>query len=640
MKIHAGKLLAVLIALSIVAGDFPTIAGARMAQGDGGVWEWKIEVDFNAAGLRVYPPAQKPGANLSGSDLPADGVGIGAQIPDAHWLWLPGGPWVWMDTFETVMPSPPDPEGDLNDMHDSPAFEIVQISGVWVWIPDPPKVTEVRVSPAATAVYAGEQVAFIAEVMGTNNPSQAVIWSVEPRSDTVIEDGWLTVLPHHAGGEITVWAISAEAPGMSGYARVRVDVPTFTVTGSVAANGATVALYSGSSAGIDIPVQTGGTFSLTLPAGAYRLRISAPGLVATTRAFEVTNAGVSLGVINLAEPLRATGNGHFGTDREWRAINIINDGDENLVLADAYLTGHGAHLFELSFAMLPPGRPVIIPSGGSVTIQVRPNPNQTAGVGRHTADLFISGDYAEGEASDTIELSFTVSGPPDSTVPPPLPDPPTPPTAPPSGGGGRDTSDRTSTPRTPLARIAQTGLTVLTDTNVAGLVRQAVAAAAPGSLPTVTMTNQADISLTAIQRIVSEANGGPVRVFADTLNNSGTGVDVRIVFNPAQATAGINLRASTTNAFARQAVMIFEHYFGGSAGAISLGQTGDFGMEVRLAARIPPNLDTDALFFYAYDRNANTFRRFIPTAQRVDANGFLHFTTTMAGDIVITNQRI
>ena len=74
---------------------------------------------------------------------------------------------------------------------------------------------------------------------------------------------------------------------------------------------------------------------------------------------------------------------------------------------------------------------------------------------------------------------------------------------------------------------------------------------------------------------------------------------------------------------------------------IGLAQQRDFGgMEVRIAARVSPDLDLDNLFFYAYDRETNTFRRFTPRIIRLDSNGFLHFTTTLAGYIVITNTSI
>ena len=69
---------------------------------------------------------------------------------------------------------------------------------------------------------------------------------------------------------------------------------------------------------------------------------------------------------------------------------------------------------------------------------------------------------------------------------------------------------------------------------------------------------------------------------------------------------------------------------------VGLGQQGSFGQEVRVAARLVPNLNTENLYFYAYNSTANTFRPIPAPNYRVDANGFIHFTTSLGGDIIIS----
>ena len=128
-------------------------------------------------------------------------------------------------------------------------------------------------------------------------------------------------------------------------------------------------------------------------------------------------------------------------------------------------------------------------------------------------------------------------------------------------------------------------------------------------------------------------------ISADSLTTAGS-VDVRIILSPANAASSLNLSASTTSARAVRTQNRFQNHFGGTFSVISLGQQEDFGMEVTIAARISPALDADNLFFYSFSRESNTFRRFTPSSVWMDDNGFLHFTTTMAGDIVINNTLI
>jgi hypothetical protein len=71
--------------------------------------------------------------------------------------------------------------------------------------------------------------------------------------------------------------------------------------------------------------------------------------------------------------------------------------------------------------------------------------------------------------------------------------------------------------------------------------------------------------------------------------------------------------------------------------AVSFGQQGSFGQSVTIATKVADGLNTDNLYFYSYNRETNTFNR-IPTANpRMDANGYVHFTTELAGAIIISD---
>ena len=138
---------------------------------------------------------------------------------------------------------------------------------------------------------------------------------------------------------------------------------------------------------------------------------------------------------------------------------------------------------------------------------------------------------------------------------------------------------------------------------------------------------------------LAQLRAHPTIIHADSLTAAG-GVDVRIILNPANAATGLDLSASTTSAGAVDRQKMFQDQFGGTSSVIRLGQQDSFGMEVRIAAKVSPALDVDNLYFYSFSREANAFSRFTPSSVQVDNNGFLHFTTTMAGDIVITNTQI
>jgi hypothetical protein len=123
---------------------------------------------------------------------------------------------------------------------------------------------------------------------------------------------------------------------------------------------------------------------------------------------------------------------------------------------------------------------------------------------------------------------------------------------------------------------------------------------------------------------------------ADSMAATGNAVDVRITINPALATSGLNLSASTTNAQAQATNNLFDRWFSNNTMTVSLGQQGSFGQNVRIAAQLAHNFNTSTLVFYSYDRVANTFVQIPAPNVFIDANGYVHFTTALAGDIIIS----
>ena len=208
----------------------------------------------------------------------------------------------------------------------------------------------------------------------------------------------------------------------------------------------------------------------------------------------------------------------------------------------------------------------------------------------------------------------------------------------------RWTTSGAGTTPPPTVLPPNVGTATITVAEAPGRTQTAFQTAAPGTVPSIRVVNPGVISLDAMRAVTTAAQGRAIRINGDTtVAAAGAGaVDVRVAINPALATQSVNLHASTSSESARNTAAIFQRHFGGVFYVVSTEQQRTFGMEVRIVARPAPNMNTNvnALYFYSYDRAANTFRNFIPTAVWLDGNGFLHFNTTMAGDIVITNTRI
>ena len=189
-------------------------------------------------------------------------------------------------------------------------------------------------------------------------------------------------------------------------------------------------------------------------------------------------------------------------------------------------------------------------------------------------------------------------------------------------------------PTTPTAVIPAN----VTPSNAQAMVEQAVRAAEPGTTPSVRLTHPGDVSLAFMREVVSAAQGRSIAINADSFTGPANNtVDVRIRLDPSLVTTDLNLSASTVSPAAVATRNLFQRHFNRTVSVVSFGQQGDFGMEVQVAARIevPADFNLNNFYFYSFDRPSNIFRRITPTGLAVDSNGYLHFTTSAAGDIII-----
>ncbi|MFV0401729.1 MAG: InlB B-repeat-containing protein [Oscillospiraceae bacterium] len=119
---------------------------------------------------------------------------------------------------------------------------------------------------------------------------------------------------------------------------------------------------------------------------------------------------------------------------------------------------------------------------------------------------------------------------------------------------------------------------------------------------------------------------------------SGSAVQVQLTFsNPAKLTSDVKVSGSVKGASVESIKVIFGKWFPNKIQVVHLEQAGSFGQQVEIAAKVDlSDMSTKALAFYAYDVKSNTYMRIANPAYWIDRNGYLHFTTDLAGDIVIS----
>jgi len=146
-----------------------------------------------------------------------------------------------------------------------------------------------------------------------------------------------------------------------------------------------------------------------------------------------------------------------------------------------------------------------------------------------------------------------------------------------------------------------------------------------------------EIPLDILQALSAWAkrDGMAIRLTVDVTKDSS--VTARYVLDPSAAERTISLLASAGNPSAINTAARFRRWFKNKLTAIATGQEGSFGMPVDIAVKVDlTGFDTENLYFYSYDKKTNTYRRIEKTAYWIDKNGYLHFTSELAGDIIIS----
>ncbi|MCI8622401.1 MAG: hypothetical protein HFG26_01910 [Provencibacterium sp.] len=178
------------------------------------------------------------------------------------------------------------------------------------------------------------------------------------------------------------------------------------------------------------------------------------------------------------------------------------------------------------------------------------------------------------------------------------------------------------------------------ETQAETAINDAISAGAAAAV--VSFRNVTRLSAEAIQSVADKAAAADVASTIHVDKVVGGAVVNRWYIDPAKAgnlTGTLNLDVKVDSKSVASTVNLFDRYFTNEISVVSLGQQGSFGMDMSLAVKVDlQNLDTSKLVFYSYDKATNTFMQIPAAAYFIDVNGYLHFTTAVGGDILITDS--
>ncbi|MEG2852387.1 MAG: hypothetical protein RR879_05995, partial [Hydrogenoanaerobacterium sp.] len=226
-----------------------------------------------------------------------------------------------------------------------------------------------------------------------------------------------------------------------------------------------------------------------------------------------------------------------------------------------------------------------------------------------------------------------------------------------SGGGGDDKpSSGGTTPSAPSATAPSNNVSANgevkaesvkeeTKTAIQDALKAAAAAGKPaagGVTATVMVKNAESISAATLTEMAATAKaaGGKVELKADTVDATGA-VTARLYIDPAAAAklkGEIKLGVKTDDAATQATKEAFKN-FDNKMAVASFAQQGSFGMAIKVAVKVDlTGLNTKTLVFTSFDKKTGKYVQLPKTAYTIDKNGYIHFTTSMGGEILITDK--
>jgi hypothetical protein len=115
-------------------------------------------------------------------------------------------------------------------------------------------------------------------------------------------------------------------------------------------------------------------------------------------------------------------------------------------------------------------------------------------------------------------------------------------------------------------------------------------------------------------------------------------VQVRVrIPDPAKVNSTVYLCGSVTGREVDKVIYRFEKWFPNDIRVVDLHQSDPWGQTVKLAALVDfTGMNTQNLYFYSYNKETNKFTK-IKTTYQFDSKGYIHFSSALAGAIVIAD---
>lgn len=133
--------------------------------------------------------------------------------------------------------------------------------------------------------------------------------------------------------------------------------------------------------------------------------------------------------------------------------------------------------------------------------------------------------------------------------------------------------------------------------------------------------------------ILKELGKTPLRV-----QTTGSPVQVQLTIpEPGLITTDLMASGAVKGTTVNSRKAFFGKWFKNKVQVVHMDHSGSYGQTVEIAAKIDlTGMDTANLYFYSYDKTANTYKRIEKSAYWLDKNGYLHFATELGGDIIIS----
>lgn len=173
-------------------------------------------------------------------------------------------------------------------------------------------------------------------------------------------------------------------------------------------------------------------------------------------------------------------------------------------------------------------------------------------------------------------------------------------------------------------------------------IREAAAAGKTASAE-VKVKNAGSITPEALRsmRLTTEAAKGKAKLLADSTSPDGK-IAARLYIDPEKSfyvDKEIKLGVSMEQKDTQKTQSTFERYFDNKVSVVHFDHEGAFGMSIDAAVKVDlTGMNTKNLLFYSYNPKTNRYTPITNADAYMDENGFLHFTTNMGGDLVITDK--